>query len=291
MKMKSLIKTIAFLGVIALVSSCYDDPGTEILPWDEPFLELDRAGQATPVVNSTFLRRNDGTTYPLSVKVNIMGRPRSTDTNVTFTIEGTGTAVEGVHYNKLTPGNTITIPAGSNSANISFEVLADNIEAGEIWRLIISVASSDVPSSNYVRATWNLQVSCPSDLGGTYSFVATNIVRGPAGVAACGGTTSGTGTFTEGSTNGVYESSDFSFGQFACAWADTPPGGTLRLNDVCDRLFFTGVDKYGDSYSVSVVSVTATVLTFDWVNTYGDGGRVALTRTDSKTWPLTLSSD
>lgn len=287
MKMKSIFKTIAFLGIFALVSACYDDAGTDILPGGESFLELDRAGQATPVVNSTYLRRNDGTTYPLSVQVNLMGRPRATATTVNFTFDATSTAVPGLHYNQITPGNSITIPAGENTANIEFEVLADNIEAGETWRMIVAVSSPDVQSSQYVQATWNLQVSCPSDLTGTYSFVSTSITSGVGG-GTCGGTTSGSGTLTEGATNGLYTATDFSFGQFACAYGDTPPGGTLVLNDVCDRLFFTGIDKYGDSYTINVVSVTSTVLTIDWINTYGDGARVALTRTDAKTWPLTL---
>lgn len=289
MKMKLIFKTLAFMGIFTLVSACYEDAGIDILPGGESFLELDRAGQATPVVNNTFLRRNDGTTYPLSVQVNIMGRPRPTATIVNFTFDAASTAIPGLHYNQITPGTSITIPAGQNTANIEFEVLADNIEAGEIWRMILAVSSPDVQSSQYVQATWNLQVSCPSDLGGTYSFVATSITSGVGG-GTCGGTTSGSGTFTENATiNGRYTATDFSFGQFACAYGDTPPGGTLILNDVCDRLFFTGIDKYGDSYTINVVSVTATVLTIDWINTYGDGARVALTRTDDKTWPLTLT--
>lgn len=288
MKMKLIFKTIAFMGIIALVSACYDDAGIDILPSGDSFLELDRAGQATPVVNSTFLRKNDGTTYPLNIQVNIMGKPRATATTVNFSLDATSTAVPGLHYNQISQGNSITIPAGQSTANIQFEVLADNIEAGEIWKIILSVSSPDIQSSQYVEATWNIQVSCPSELGGTYSFVATSITSGPGG-GTCGGTTSGTGTFTESATNGIYESSDFTFGQFGCAYGDTPPAGTLRLNDVCDRLFFTGIDKYGDSYTINVVSVTASVLTIDWVNTYGDGSRVALTRTDAKTWPLTLT--
>lgn len=287
MKMKLIFKTLAFMGLLALVSACYEDAGIDILPGGESFLELDRAGQATPVVNNTFLRKNDGTTYPVSVQVNIMGRPRTSATTVNFTFDAASTAIPGLHYNQITPGTSITIPAGQSTANIEFEVLADNIDAGEIWSMIIAVSSPDIQSSQYVRATWNLQVSCPSDLGGTYSFVATNITSGVGG-GTCGGSTSGTGTLTEGTTNGRYTATDFSFGHFPCAYGDTPPGGTLVLNDVCDRLFFTGIDKYGDSYTINVVSVTPTVLTIDWINTYGDGARVALTRTDAKTWPLTL---
>jgi hypothetical protein len=224
----------------------------------------------------------------LNVQVNIMGRPQSTATNITFEIGTTSTAVAGVHYNKLTAGNSITIPAGSNTANIQFEILDDGIEPNEVWDLVVTINGGDLPLSQYVSATFKLQVSCASDLGGTYSYSMTNIIGG-AGSAPCA-TQTGTGSLTEGS-NGVYSSSDFTFGQFACAYGDSPPGGTLRLNDLCDNLSFSGLDKYGDSYTIDIISVTASVLTFDWINTYGDGGTVALTRTDAKSWPLTLTSN
>lgn len=287
--MKSLNKLFIILTAVVL-AACFEDPGTDIVWGDEAYVEIDRAGQPNPTINSIFTRLSDGTTYPLNVQINLMGRPRATATTVQFEIASTSTAVEGVHYNKLTSGNTITIPAGANTANIQFEVIADAIEPLEVWPLTINITGGDLPLSKYVSATFRLQVACPSDLGGTYNYSTTSIVAGAGGnAAACGGTVTGTGTLTESTTtNGVYTVSDASFGQFGCAWSDTPPGGTLRLNDLCNVLSFTGADKYGDNYSISVVSVTATTLVFDWTNTYGDGGRTTLTRTDSKTWPLQL---
>ena len=111
------------------------------------------------------------------------------------------------------------------------------------------------------------------------------------GYTTCSSPQTGTGTLTEQTANGVYSATDFTFGQFTCGYGDSPPAGTLGLNDLCDNLFMTGTDKYGDSYTITLVSVTATVLTFDWINTYGDGGRVAMTRTDAKTWPLGLNTN
>ncbi len=287
--MKSINKLFIILTAVTL-AACFEDPGTDIVWGDEAYLEIDRAGQPNPNINSIFTKLSDGTTYPLNVQVNLMGRPRTSATTVQFEIASTSTAVEGVHYNKLTAGNSITIPAGSNTATIQFEIIADAINPSEVWPLTVTITGGDVPLSKYVSATFRLQVACPSDLGGTYSYSTTNIVAGAGGnAAACGGTVTGTGTLTESATtNGVYTISDASFGQFACAWGDTPPGGTLRLNDLCNVLSFTGADKYGDNYTISVVSVTATTLVFDWTNTYNDGGRTTLTRTDAKTWPLQL---
>jgi hypothetical protein len=278
-------KLFIVLAAILLVS-CFDDPGTDIVWGDKAYIELDRAGQPSPTINTIVNRSTDGNAIPFNVQVNLMGRPQNEDVSVTFEIGATSTAVAGVHYNKLTPGTTVTIPAGENVANIEFEILDDNINPGEVWPLVVTITGGDLPLSSYLSATFRLQVTCPSDLGGTYSYSMTNIVGG-VGYTTCASPQTGTGTLTEGA-NGVYSGTDFTFGQFACGYGDTPPAGTLRLNDICDKLSFTGVDKYGDSYSITVISVTASVLTFDWLNTYGDGGRVALTRTDAKSWPLTL---
>lgn len=273
-----------------VLTACFDDPGTDIVWGDDAYLELDRAGQPNTVVPTIVTRVNDGESVPFNVQVNLMGRPQKEDVEVEFTI--TGTAIAGVQYNKITPGNTITIPAGENVANIEFEILDDNMNPGPAVGLIVTITGGDLPLSNYVAATFNLQVSCPSDLSGTYSFSTTMIVAG-AGGAVCPATVTGTGTLTEeagAAGNGRYSGSDFSFGMFACAWGVPNTAGSLRLVDICSSFTMAGIDRYGDSYSIDLVSVTATTLTIDWINTYGDRGRSALTRTDAKTWPLDFTT-
>lgn len=289
----NLMKTTKILFVLLsafILTACFDDPGTEIVWGKDAYLELDRAGQPNPTINQVVTRVNDGEGVAFNVQVNIMGRPQKEDVTVDFTV--TGTAIDGVHYDRITTANSITIPAGSNTANIEFEILDDNLDPTDpVSTIIVTITGGDLPLSNYLAATFRLVVACPSDLGGTYSYSLTNVTRAGVAYPTCNGIT-GNGTLTEQTTNGVYAISDGSFGQFACAYPpDTNTGGTLRLNDLCENLFWTGTDKYGDSYSIDIVSVTATVLTFDWVNTYGDGGRVALTRTDAKTWPLGLNTD
>jgi len=155
--MKAINKFLIVIATFTLIS-CFDDPGTEIVWDDQAFFELDRAGQPNPTVNNTFERLNNGTKYPFSAKVNLMGIPRSEAVTVNYTI--TGTAVEGVHYNKLTAGTSVTIPAGSNSATIEFEHLADNLNSGELWTLIITLTTGDLPLSKYVTVTHNLRITC-----------------------------------------------------------------------------------------------------------------------------------
>ncbi|MBL7872003.1 MAG: hypothetical protein JNM78_10355 [Cyclobacteriaceae bacterium] len=142
---------------------------------------------------------------------------------------------------------------------------------------------NEFPGSN-CKYAWG--VVCDSNLGGTYNYSTTSMFRAGAPFA---GNPTGSGTATEGS-EGSYTLTDFSFGVFAAAYGDSPALGSLRLSDACDFLSIKGTDQYGDSYTITVMSVTSTVLTIKWVNTYGDGGTTTLTRSDSKTWPTTLTT-
>jgi hypothetical protein len=156
-----LFINLLFVCSAIMLSSCFDDPGTEIVWGNDAFLELDRAGQPNPTSTSSFQRLNNGTTYPLNVQVNLMGRPRTSDTNVTFEIETGGTAVEGVHYTRVTSANSVTIPAGQNVANIQFTVIADAIPTGAANQvsIIINLTGGDLPLSKYVRATYNMRTT------------------------------------------------------------------------------------------------------------------------------------
>lgn len=127
---------------------------------------------------------------------------------------------------------------------------------------------------------------CPSDLGGTFDYVQTTQVRGDGGACA-EATISGTVTWAEIGP-GQYSTTDGTFGLFANCYADDPVTA-ITINDSCDLLSTSGADQYGDSYTYNVVSIDGPVLVLDWVNTYGDGGTVTLTRQDGKDWPQLAS--
>lgn len=178
------------------------------------------------------------------------------------------------------------------------------IQAGDVFefRLVLndrfgrkftnSNASGDVLGAPFYASPflYNVAVVCPSNLAGTFTYVTTNITAGAGGnAAACNGQATGSVTFTATSTPGQYTVSDVSFGVFACAWADTPPGGTVRFRDTCGKLSFSGADKYGDSYTFNFVSNNGRNLTFNWVNTYGDSGSTVLTASTAGFWPANLN--
>ncbi|SEF77398.1 hypothetical protein [Algoriphagus boritolerans] len=125
---------------------------------------------------------------------------------------------------------------------------------------------------------YNVSVICPSDLAGTYAFDALETF--------CGDTFSGSTTWTAvAATPGSYTVSDGTFGAWQSCYPDTWGNGNVRIADACGRLTMSGTDKYGDSYSMTVISSTPEVLTFEWVNTYGEFGTVAVKSNAGKPWP------
>lgn len=125
---------------------------------------------------------------------------------------------------------------------------------------------------------YNVSVVCPSDLAGTYSFDALETF--------CSKTFSGSTTWTAvAASAGAYTVSDGTFGAWNACYPDTWGNGNVRINDACGLLTMTGTDKYGDSYSMKVKSVTPALLTLEWVNTYGEFGTVAVKSNAGKPWP------
>ncbi len=129
---------------------------------------------------------------------------------------------------------------------------------------------------------YQVAVVCPSDLAGTYAFDALETF--------CGKTFSGSTTWTAvAASPGSYTVSDGSFGAWNACYPDTWGSGNVRISDACGKLTMSGADKYGDSYSMTFKSRTDAVLTFEWKNTYGEFGTVAVKSNAGKPWPTTLN--
>lgn len=133
--------------------------------------------------------------------------------------------------------------------------------------------------------TFDQNIVCPSDLGGTFDYVHTNMLIGP-DANPCGPAEL-TGTVTwEDLGSGVYKPSDLSFGQYASCWNDAPAvASDTRITDACGNMGIVGGDQYGLTYTYEVVSIAGPVLTLKWSNSYNDFGDVVLTRQDGKDWP------
>ncbi|TDK50128.1 hypothetical protein [Algoriphagus formosus] len=129
---------------------------------------------------------------------------------------------------------------------------------------------------------YNVSVICPSDLGGTYEFEQSNM---ESIYGSCAGTITGTTTWTPvSSTPGAYTVTDGTFGFWDC-YGDSWGSGNVRISDACGTLSMSGADKYGASYSMTVVSSDADNLVFQWLNSDGETGLVTVKSNDGKPWP------
>lgn len=166
------------------------------------------------------------------------------------------------------------------------------IDGGDVFefRLVLNDKfgrrfSSDNVTNNVAGAPfynspfqYPVSVICPSDLAGTYAFDALETF--------CDKTFSGSTTFTAvAATPGAYTVTDGTFGAWQACYPDPWGNGNVRINDACGQLTMSGTDKYGDSYSMTVISATPQVLTFRWVNTFGEFGTVAVKSNANKPWP------
>ncbi len=143
--------------------------------------------------------------------------------------------------------------------------------------------SSDIAGGEFYQSPflYNVNVVCPTDLGGTYNYISTEM---SSGFGSCPGEITGTVTLTPIASSTAYTVSDGTFGFWNC-YGDNWGSGNVRLNDACGILSFAGTDKYGDGYTFTFVSNDGTNLVFIWANASGETGRVTLIANEGETWP------
>jgi hypothetical protein len=246
---------------------------------------------ATTASNTfTYLRENIGAVLDAGFEV-VLVAATSDGTDVSFEIDPSSTAVDGLHYNLN--GTSVTIAPGEFSAELPITIMPDNIEVGEKWTIVVNITSADVEIGEYSSATHNIAITCESDLAGAYDYITNDAYVTYQGITygPYNGLT-GSGVIAETSIAGNYTITDVSFGVFPYIWGDSEAVGPV-LVDVCDELSFSGVDQYGDSYSfISAITVSQdqTSITFSWTNTFNDTGTTTITRTDGSTWPELTNS-
>ncbi|KEO72491.1 hypothetical protein [Anditalea andensis] len=183
-------------------------------------------------------------------------------------------------------------------ASVAMEALgltSEDIEGGDTFefRLVLTDRmgrvfsnhnrSADVEGGLFYASPfqYNVGVVCPSDLGGTYR---TTVVQASGPIGACPANVPGEITFIPREDGISYEVSDGTFGYWGCINDDWGTGAVV-LNDACGALSISGTDKYGDSYSMTVLSSSSTQLTIEWVNTYNEGGTVIIFANEDAPFP------
>ncbi|WP_075351869.1 hypothetical protein [Algoriphagus marinus] len=131
---------------------------------------------------------------------------------------------------------------------------------------------------------YNVAVICPSDLAGTYDFTVT---EQESIYGTCPGNTfTGKTTWTKVGTSTRYLISDGTFGLYGCQ--DDTYSGNVSISDACGLLSMSGADQYSSPYSMTFISSTPEVLTFRFLNGYGDTGIVKVKSNAGKPWPAGL---
>jgi len=131
----------------------------------------------------------------------------------------------------------------------------------------------------------NFNIVCLSELAGTYDYKA----KGWCGAEKTGKIElklTGTGVYVPILDGGA--EADFSFGAYAVCYGATAqlPGGDLKLNDSCNKLFFSGKSRWGETYVFRDIQINGAELYISWKNDYDpEAGEIWITRTDGKAWP------
>lgn len=158
--MKKLYIYFAVVFAAMAMTSCFDDPGTEV------FIELNQvefnAGNLPNGLTTTQTRTSNSQTDVLQVQVNRVSTDATAAITMTIAVDPTSTAVNGVHYSLA--GNSVTIPAGAFVANFPVTILTGNIAPTELTqlKLVIDTVTGAELSPNYADLAINIRVVCPS---------------------------------------------------------------------------------------------------------------------------------
>lgn len=213
-------------------------------------------------------------------------------------------------YNSFTPSPdglpSVTYSLGMQEALDALGLDVTDVTGGDQFRMDATVTLTDGRSFGQGNTGGNLisqppflalvrinsNVVCASNLAGVVNYSTTNMVLGqPSGPVPCSGpaTITGSQTLTD-MGGGVYHIPDLAWGSWVAGqcWPNqgNADGGNNSLLDICERLAYGAApDQYGDVYTMSNLVVNGASMTFDWVNTWGDGGTTTATRADGANWP------
>lgn len=125
-------------------------------------------------VTANFITTDANPKYTYEIPVTLIGgrnQPISEDVNLKVSVDPTSTATVGKEYN-IVGGNQITIKKGSMVANVTIEVLSENLDPEDPKKLILAIDSSSKTVSESSKTTVQLQAACELDMStfyGTYN--------------------------------------------------------------------------------------------------------------------------
>ena len=214
-----------FLIVVAVVSlfSCSD----QVTPtFDDTVIGLEQESQLV------FLRDGSGP-VPAGISVQHIGSPGSSAVNYSISVNSTSTAIEGQHY--ILDATSGTIPAGTFSAALPITILPDNIDAGDVWTIDLTLSSTDADVAPFVENfSYNVLVTCPNSIPLDRTWTA-SIVSGAFGAFS----TRDDVTITDAG-DGTLLVSDITAGVLPALGCCDPNEGAF-INNICDEITIASV--------------------------------------------------
>lgn len=232
-----------------------------------------------------------------SLEIQLIGRHSSSAISVNFTVAESSTAIEGVHFDFVTTGGSVSIAPNTSSAYVYFNAKSDNFSIEEDFNLVLEITSADVAiAPNLATVSHNMSITCASELAGDYTAVSQ---LGGAGVDICGDgadygpradVDGGTVTLIATSTIGIYDIvSNACFGAMetyysnGCGYVGLADFESAQLTDVCGDISgsilsaYNAFDIISDPISVSGSVEVSGAITITWVDHFGSSNTTVLT--------------
>lgn len=300
--MKKFRIIVLIIAIVTFTVSCEDDGGTSVIPLNEGAApNMVKSATAPAFIDLVQAQNGDPISLEFSASV-AQGNPASTDIVGVYTTFA-GPVYNAVLFSDVTLPQDFTITATDIIGAFSEINSGADFQVGDVLTIttrftmadgtVLDIVSIDgisggtgtnIQTTVLFTTVVNYPVSCTSSLGGTHSYVSTNL-QAITGTCPTGEVT-GTVTWID-QGGGIYLTSDLGFGQYGTTcWSDAPAtSGGATFTDACNLIISGGADQYGLAYTWVIADVSGSELTLSWTNTYGDSGDVVLTREGGADWP------
>lgn len=114
--------------------------------------------------------------FPFDVLNGGGGAPFAEDLTITYEVDASSTAVEGVEFNFVDAAKTVVVPAGGNFGSLPLDVITGNFNPTAKTSLVLNMTAVDkdgfVISAQSKQVTINF-IGCLSQVNGLYTVVVT----------------------------------------------------------------------------------------------------------------------
>jgi len=140
------IKYLFLLLVVTSLSACF--------PEDDQAFNGPTVTEFKPTLRT--VRLATATPGSANALIQLVGPQQGAAITIPFTIDGSSTAVRGVHYTITPTDNNVIIAANSSSTTIPISLIPGSVTAPAGVRLVIDIAGGSagiVPNPNFKRYT------------------------------------------------------------------------------------------------------------------------------------------